>query len=442
MVMPTLLRATVVATATALLALAVPSSAPATTLGKDGKPIVNAAGSTLLVVAHRGGASLWPENSLEAFTGSAKAGYDGIETDLAWTSDAQPVMSHNDVLPDRCTSAGKSIHKLTAAQVAGVRCANLAGAKVVPIPTFAQLAQVLADNPDIYLHLDLKSYPGQPAKDKRINAGRAMNLLKKYGLLARTRILTFHWSSMLPVIRKVSRSIYVTAYDGGSFDLDLARVRLADSLGANAYASRMIHTSAYLARYVRSKGMDVMPFEVFGAEQLAFSIHNGGKTQFLLSDDPAKLQRGVVSGTVGIDPVAVPTTTTLPKRVTISSGTYKANKARYVRVLGKAVPTAQRSMLDTVTVTVTVTKGPGKGTLRVAPRSASYGSVSVRLPKGTKTITVKVPVGNNGDLRISTTRSVKLSVKIAGYTRVRFPASSALGTNVVGQQAPVVLAGA
>jgi len=54
---------------------------------------------------------------------------------------------------------------------------------------------------------------------------------------------------------------------------------------------------------------------------------------------------------------------------------------------------------------------------------------------------MKVPVGNNGDLRISTTRSVKLTVNVVGYTKVRFPGSVA-GTNVVGKQAPVVLAGA
>jgi glycerophosphoryl diester phosphodiesterase len=438
---PTFVRATVVATATAMLALALPSSGSATTLGNDGQPIVNAAGSTMLVVAHRGGAFQWPENSLEAFTGSAESGYDGIETDLAWTSDAQPVMSHNDTLPDRCTSAGKKIHQLTAAQVAEVRCANLAGDKVVPIPTFAQLVQVLADHPDIALHLDLKSYAGQSSAGKRTYAARAMALLTKYDLLGRTRILTFFWSSMLPVIRKTSRTVFVTAYDGASFDLDLARVRLADKLGANAYAPRMIHTSAYLARYVRSKGMDVAPFEVYGAEQLAFTIRYGGRTQVLLTDEPANLQRGLVSGTTAIDPVAVPTTTTLQKRVTISSGTYKAGKAHYARVLGKAVRTAERPMLDTVTVAVTVSKGPGKGTLRVTPRSASYGSVSVRLPKGTKTITVKVPVGNNGDLRISTTKTVKLTVKVVGYTKVRFPGSVA-GANVVGKQAPVVLAGA
>ncbi len=440
--LPSLVRTTLVVGVAVVLAIAMPSPAPARTLDGDGKPITNAAGSTFQVVAHRGGAFQWPENSLEAFTKAAEAGYDGIETDLAWTKDGQPVMSHDDTLPARCTSAGKSIHKLTAAQVAAVRCANLAGEKVVPIPTFAQLAKVLADHPDVTLHLDLKSYPGQSSDGKCTYASRAMSLLKKYGLLGRTRILTFYWTSMLPVIRKVSRSVFVTVYDGASFDLDLARVRLADRLGANAYAPRAVHTSAYLARYVRSKGMDVVPFEAYSPEQVASVIHYGGKLQALITDEPEILQRSLIDATMNIDPVAVPTTTTLKKRVVVSSGTYKAGKAHYPRILGKAVPTAERPMLDTVTIAVTVSKGPGKGTLRVSPRSASYGSVSVRLPKGTKTFTLKVPVGNNGDLRIASTRTVKVTVKVVGYTRIRFPDSSVVRTNVVGKHAPVVLAGA
>ena len=442
MVLPSLLRATVVATATALLALTLPSPAPATTLGKDGKPIVNAAGSTFQVIAHRGGAFQWPENSLEAFIGSAESGYDGIETDLAWTSDARPVMSHNDTLPDRCTQAGRKIHQLTAAQVAKVRCADLTGKKVVPIPTFAQLAAVLTDHPDVGLLLDLKSYPGQSTASRRTYATRAMSLLKQYDLTARTRILTFYWSSMLPAIRKVSRSMWVYAYDGARFDLDLARVRLADKLGANAYAPRMLHASAFLARYVRSKGMDVMPYEVTDLENVAFSIRNGGRTQLLLTDEPALLQRNLVSGAIDLDPVGVPTTTSLPKRVSVSSATYKAGVRRYPLVLGKAVPLTALPMLDTVTLDITVTKGPGKGTLHVGACSADLGSVSVRLPRGTKTLRVKVPLGTDGKLRVYTSRTVKLTVRVVGYTRVRFPASSAVGTNVVGKHAPVVLAGA
>ncbi len=442
MPLPLLVRVSVVATATLMLAVGLPSPAPARTLDGDGKPITSGAGATLQVIAHRGGAAQWPQNSLEAFTGSAEAGYDGIETDLVWTRDAQAVLSHDDLLPSRCTSAGKKIHQLTAAQVAKVRCADLSGHKVVPIPTFAQLAQVLDDHPDLSLLLDLKSYKDQSSAGKRTCATRAMALLKQHGLVDRTRILSFYWTSMLPAIRKVSGTIPVFAYDGARLDLDLSRVRLAARLGANAYAPRMNHASAFLARYVKSKGLDVMPWAVTGLEHLAFTIVNGGNPQALITDEPAVLQGALVSGEINLDPVGVPTTTALSKPVTVSATTYKAWARHYPVVLGKALPVAALPMLETVTVDVTVSKGTGTGTLYVGPCSADLGTVSVGLPKGTATLRVKVPLGSDGKLRIYTSRSAKLTVKVVGYTRVRFPDSSDAGARIVGQHAPVILAGA
>jgi glycerophosphoryl diester phosphodiesterase len=407
------------AVASALVSLvALPASAPAATLGADGLPIVNGAGATFTVVAHRGGAGQWPENSLEAFTNSVAAGYDGIETDLLFTVDGQPVMSHYDTLPARCTSAGLKIHQLTWSQVSKVRCANLAGQKVVPIPTFGQLADVLQGHPDVGLTLDFKTYSGQSAASMRSFASRAMALLARYSLTAQTRILTFKWDTVLPTIRNSSTSIYVLAYDTSKLDLD--RVRLADSLTANGYGVRMRDTSAFLARFVKSTGMDSVPWEVIGAEQRAFAIYFGGKNQSLLDDKPSKLQADLVSGAINLNPVALPTISTLTKPVTVSSATYYASAPRYPLVLGPAVPTADLPMLDTVTVSITVTNGPGTGTLRVAPRSGTLGRVSAPLPKGTATLTLTVPLGDDGKLRIDTSKTVKLIVKVLSYTRLRF----------------------
>ncbi|MGB7963838.1 MAG: glycerophosphodiester phosphodiesterase family protein [Propionicimonas sp.] len=404
-----------------LLLAALPVAAPnanAVTVGSDGLPIVNGAGVTFGVVAHRGGAGQWPENSLEAFTGSAEAGYDGIETDLLFTVDGQPVMSHYDTLPARCTSAGLKIHLLTWSQVSKVRCANLAGQKLVPIPTFAQLAAVLKANPDVALTLDLKTYSGQSASGMRTYASRAMALLAQHDLTARTRILTYKWDAMLPTIRKSSKSIYVLAYDTSKLDLD--RVRLADTLTANGYGVRLRDTSAFLARFVKSTGMDSVPWEVIGTEQRAFAIYFGGDNQPFLTDKPGELQDDLVSGAIDLNPVAIPTTTTLTKPVTVSTATYYASAPRYPLVLGPAVPTADLPMLDNVTVSITVTNGPGTGTLRVAPRSGTLGRVSAPLPKGTGTLTLTVPLGDDGKLRIDSTKTVKLTVKVLAYTRLRF----------------------
>jgi len=46
-------------------------------------------------IAHRGGAQLWPENTLFAFVSAAKAGYDGAELDVQMTRDEKLVVFHD-----------------------------------------------------------------------------------------------------------------------------------------------------------------------------------------------------------------------------------------------------------------------------------------------------------------------------------------------------------
>ena len=47
-----------------------------------------------LNIAHRGGANLWPENTLEAFDNAINAGVDGIECDILSHSSAQVFHSY------------------------------------------------------------------------------------------------------------------------------------------------------------------------------------------------------------------------------------------------------------------------------------------------------------------------------------------------------------
>lgn len=48
-----------------------------------------------LNIAHRGGAGLWPENTLLAFENAARAGYDGAELDVHLTADGEVVVFHD-----------------------------------------------------------------------------------------------------------------------------------------------------------------------------------------------------------------------------------------------------------------------------------------------------------------------------------------------------------
>ncbi|PKQ01898.1 MAG: hypothetical protein CVT73_21070 [Alphaproteobacteria bacterium HGW-Alphaproteobacteria-12] len=53
---------------------------------------------TPLHVAHRGGAGLWPENTMAAFAGAIAAGSDGIELDIHLSRDGKLVVHHDESL--------------------------------------------------------------------------------------------------------------------------------------------------------------------------------------------------------------------------------------------------------------------------------------------------------------------------------------------------------
>lgn len=408
------------------VSLAAPTSAPGVTVGSDGKAIRNKAGVEFGISAHRGGMGEWPQNSLEAFTNTIAAGFDSLETDVVFTSDGHAVMSHEDALASRCLQTGQSglaIHKMTLEQVQQVRCANLAGEKVVPIPTFDQLAAALQGHPEILLSLEVKSYSGQSAAGKKDWAKRAVELVKRHQLQNQTKLISFNWEYALPVFRKYLPKIRVIALDKDPLDLD--RVRLAKKLGASAYGTRVKYTSVYLVQYVKSLGLDSSPWSASGNEQRAFQIYHANKSGFMFgTDTPTATQADLVAGRIDLDPVPTMVTTTLPSPLTISSITYKAGHKYYKAVSTKAIPSADLAMLGDVTLKITVKGGTGKGALYVGPASSpSARSVKVALPKGTKTLTVRSPLGDNRKLRISTTKKVKLTVQVASYQRMRFPSA-------------------
>ena len=71
----------------------------------------------VLVFAHRGGAKLRPENTLEAFDHGLAAGADGLELDVRLTADGEVVVMHDATL-DRTTDASGPVSARRAAELA------------------------------------------------------------------------------------------------------------------------------------------------------------------------------------------------------------------------------------------------------------------------------------------------------------------------------------
>jgi glycerophosphoryl diester phosphodiesterase len=72
-----------------------------------------------LVFAHRGGASLAPENTMPAIDNGIRLGADGVEIDVQLSADGIPVVIHDRTL-DRTTDRTGQVQALTAAELAAV----------------------------------------------------------------------------------------------------------------------------------------------------------------------------------------------------------------------------------------------------------------------------------------------------------------------------------
>ncbi len=66
----------------------------------------------LLAIAHRGGAALWPENTLFAFQNAVRIGADALEFDVHATSDGELVVIH-DATVDRTTDGSGRVDEMT-----------------------------------------------------------------------------------------------------------------------------------------------------------------------------------------------------------------------------------------------------------------------------------------------------------------------------------------
>ncbi|HEX8632622.1 MAG TPA: glycerophosphodiester phosphodiesterase [Pyrinomonadaceae bacterium] len=115
-----------------------------------------------LVMAHRGGAGLWPENTAHAFAQAAALGADVLEMDLHSTADGALVVVH-DATVDRTTNGAGRVSALTLAELkrldAGYRWTNDGGrthpfrGKGITVPT---LREVLDAFPQARLNIDIK----------------------------------------------------------------------------------------------------------------------------------------------------------------------------------------------------------------------------------------------------------------------------------------------
>jgi len=115
-----------------------------------------------LVIAHRGGAGLWPENTMQAFTGSRDLGVDVLEMDVQTTADNILVVMHDATL-ERTTNGSGPVNRLTLAQLKKLDAAfhfSADGGRTFPFRgrgvTVPTLQEVFKAFPDMRFNIEPK----------------------------------------------------------------------------------------------------------------------------------------------------------------------------------------------------------------------------------------------------------------------------------------------
>jgi len=177
---------------------------------------------TPLNIAHRGGAQLWPENTLFAFVSAARAGYDGAELDVQLTRDDRLVVFHDFHLkPGLCRTTGGDwlrrrlkppplIRELSLAELSQFevgrpkpgtlyarRHRRMIARDGEPIPTLAAvIAAVRAVKPAFRLFIEIKAQRGLSAAPEAI-AEAAIAELQAAEFFGNAILVGFDWAGLI-----------------------------------------------------------------------------------------------------------------------------------------------------------------------------------------------------------------------------------------------------
>jgi len=249
-----------------------------------------AGGPAALVAAHRGGAALWPENSLLAFRSALALGVDALEFDLHLTADGEVVVLHDPTL-DRTSTGNGSVRDLKLANLADIRLKTREGAVTGErVPTFAQVLDLVAPTsaeilPEIKVDANRQRYDGIEEK--------VLALIRARGLMARTTIQAFQVETIRRVRELEPKARTMLLVARGDVERDRARpaeaVRRARELGATDLGMNHRLLDADVMSAARAAGIRVSAWTVNEEADIRRMIDLG--VDVVMSDRPDLAKR-------------------------------------------------------------------------------------------------------------------------------------------------------
>ncbi|MBT2693391.1 glycerophosphodiester phosphodiesterase [Bacillus sp. ISL-55] len=234
-----------------------------------------------LILAHRGYAAEYPENTLLAFKEAEKAGAEGLELDVQMTRDGELVVIHDEKVERTTDGSGlvkdynlKDLRKLDA------RFKFEALPKKVPIPTLDEVLEWLSAT-KMVCNIELKNsiIPYEGMEEKVINMVRA------YGLSDRIIISSFnHYSIVHSYLLAPEIEIAPLLSEG----LYMPWI-YAQSIKAKGFHPHWRAAPDQTVRASLESGIEVRPYTVNKETELErlFKVDCSA----IITDDPAKARR-------------------------------------------------------------------------------------------------------------------------------------------------------
>jgi glycerophosphoryl diester phosphodiesterase len=206
-----------------------------------------------LVAAHRGGAGLWPENSLTAFRGALELGVDLVELDVHLTADGEVVVIHDPTLRRTTTGRG-AVRRRT---FAALGAARLRETPDEPVPRLRDVLELVRPTAagllvEIKVGRTRRRYPGIEAA--------VLTRLAVAGLVGRATVMAFEWDT-LARLRAHSTAIRLTGLLTRRSALRRGGVapaaRRAAALGATDLGIERTLLSSRTVRAARGAGLSV-----------------------------------------------------------------------------------------------------------------------------------------------------------------------------------------
>ena len=214
------------------------------------------------ILAHRGGGTLAPENTVAGLRRGMAAGFRAVEFDVMLARDGVPVVMHDPALGRTVAGTG-SVFEHDAAELARMDAGGWFDAAFAaePVPLFSDFVALCREH-GIWMNIEIKPAPGFEQETGAVVARLAAAMFAEElaaGEMTRVPLLSSFsdvaLAAALDVAPQLPRAILISALDSGW-------ERRARTVDAVAVHTNHLHLTPELARAVKEAGFGLFCYTV------------------------------------------------------------------------------------------------------------------------------------------------------------------------------------